>query len=420
MHTDELNSIPQSAAVGMHQGSQSSPLVAQDKIIDAVGALLENVGWSRTAVYATGTVSYPLSFPVTPGVTHLPKTDVTCTARFLYLDGTNYSWYDPYTSNPSSPTPTCHMFALAITPAGGLDNLVAAINTSGKWLASWSLHSTVYVVTITALVGGAAPNYTTLIADGAFGVNGDIDGGGWQCTSQEERESGGSLRTGQYTVKITSSGNLNGAHLTRPIHFDVTTPYNSVAERYTIDSATYSTFDFSHGATSFGTNGRGYTMVANPYSFAVYVPEDATFTSIFIASPYIPTEESFQSAYCVFVVSAFTATTGPWGYAACALDGALQGISSDDARPRCMSLRKAGTQPLRTPSGAALISNAWVMLGRNYLDVATVVGRLWDCAILHDLPGTGAMIGGKQYTTLASQTGDAGGTRSALMFRTEN
>jgi hypothetical protein len=405
------------AASAMRAGSTGTPLLDQDAVINALRDACVQVGWSAAGLYANGTISYPLGFPVVPGTTIAPVRPVVgCRGAFVRLDGVSYVFYNPYAETPQAGGP-CIFFALAPTMADGLDNLCDALSLS-RFNASWTSGAGGIVVTLTAKAPGPAANFAQLVGDGSWGVSSSISDGGWALTSVEDRDGAGNLRTGSYTVNVTSGGGINPttSHYTYPLWFDFITPHNALGSlRLPLDTWIYSTLSRTD-AHPLRLGAAGYRIVANPYSFAVYVPDDDGANALFVASPYIPTEEGFTSAYAVMVAYPHLGGSTTWRNGSyVGIDGAVG--YPGGSYPRMLALRSPGTDPLTTPSGAPLITTAWVMFGKDSTHTPAVVGRLWGCAIANDYVD-GAVIGGVRYATLARQDGSLGKTRSTLLMQT--
>lgn len=405
-------SIQQSAAVGMQAGTPAHPLIDQADVINRLHDLLVGVGWSAVGLKTTADITYPLGFPTVAGTTVLPKRSVGCGFAFVRLDGVNYVSYDPFTEQPITGG-ECQFFALGTTAAAGLDNLVSALSTSVRFVASWGLNSASQaVVTITAIRPGPDPNFAELLGDGRWGVAAELAGGGYEFTSAAESH------TSQFSVQVTSAGSINpdSRHITKPIIFDFQTSFSVYGSTICyLDTTISISFRAEDGTRGLGA--AGYVIVANPYSFAVYVPDDNAATAIFATAPYIPSD--FEAAYALLVIYPLLGGSTSWTRAIVCLDGAPQAYSGN-AYPRMLAVRSPGTTPLKAPSGSTLISNAWVMFGRNASDEPAVVGRLWDCAMVSDVVNGGTVIAGKRYLTVASQDGSAGKTRSSLVFRVQN
>lgn len=433
MRTDSL-AIQLSNAVAIREGTALDPLVWQADVLANLHDALQACGWTVTNRYATGNINYPLGFPTVAGVqTTFPKRFVGCggSTPFVSLSKRGYVFYDPYNEQPSG-SGGCVFFALDTTISTGLQNLCNAINGSQvKYVASFTGSGSSWTLTLTAAQPGGAYNYPQFSADGRWGSGGDISGGGWDFTSVQNLDAGGNLRTASYTVRATSYGSSNptSGHITRPIIFDISANGGGFGTAlFYLDSWIYPDFgteanasaaeDYGQGATGIGS--KGYVIAANPYSFAILCP-DTVATGIFAAAPYIPTEEDFTSVYAMFAVA--WPTSGTWwdsGYVV-ALGGAsaVATYTGTVGYPRMLAYRQPGTSPLTSPSGAPLVTNAWVMFGQSPSTQSYVVGKLWDCAMENDqIPSTEkVMIARSRYLPIASQDGSGGQTRSTLLFR---
>jgi hypothetical protein len=289
-------------------------------------------------------------------------------------------------------------------------------------------------IVVTAVQTGPNPNFAEFAADGRWGFASEISGGGYDLTSQEYRDPvTNALQTGKYTIRVTSSGNINPAnsHITRPIWFDFQTSQSDFGTaKVAIDSWLWTDF---HGNGQHGFGSGGYTIVANPYSFCVWCPDQAGVTAMFAAAPYIPIEDGFDSAYSMFFIGPYmTGLSWNVGCGFC-IDTPLSwaqytGISG---YPRILALRSPGGTPLTTPSGAPVVTNAWAMYAQAVNQTPFVVGKLWDCCVMNDVaPMLGSVINGDHFVTLSSQAAavpgtpaddgdgsDPRATRCSLMFR---
>jgi hypothetical protein len=395
---DDL-AIQQSTAVAMHAGTTGTPINTQKDVIERLHTALVSCGWTSSDLFPSGTITYFLGAPSVSGGSG-PTHPVGCGSTFVQLGSTKFVLYNPFTETPIAGA-TCTLVAMGTTPEQTLTNLCSAMST-GPWLASWRARTpTGYYLTVVSIVAGASLNYTTFVADGAWGVAGEISGGGYTFRSVADS------RTSQYYVKVTAQGQVNGftRRSTKPVFFDFKTSFN----------------DYGAAVVELDADGiipaPGYTIVANPYSFAVFVPTDSAQTAVFAAAPYVPTD--FTDAYALCVIYPQLGGHTYWGNGSTTwLDNGPQGFISSQF-PRMLAVRSPGGTPLKTPTGAPLITTAWLMYGKDYTQAAAVVGRLWDCAIASDQVN-GSVIAGKRYIALASQDGSSGQTRSSLLFRIDN
>jgi hypothetical protein len=392
--------IQLSSIVAYKTGSTGNPLNNQADVIAALHSMLTSCGWTSSDLFPSGTITYFLGIPTVSGATTTPKVPVGCGSPFITRGGTKFILYDAGHETPIPDGDGCVFVPIGTTPTDTLDNLESAL-TGGVWLASWTNKpGGGYFLTTTALVAGGTLNFTKFVADGAWGVAGEISGGGYIFTSVSEPH------TSQYTVKVTASGQINPItrKSTTPVILDFETTFNTFGNG---NSVFYLDADRVVPAP-------GYQIVANPYSFAVWM---AGQTSIFSAPPYVP--DDFQAAFALLAVYPTLTNHTFWSNGATGwLDNSPQSYLPSQY-PRMLALRSPGGTPLKTPTGAPLITTAWVMYGKDFTSTPAVVGRFWDCAIANDQVN-GAVIGGKKYIALASQDGSGGQTRSSLLFRIDN
>jgi hypothetical protein len=392
-------SIQLSSAVAYRRGSTGNPLNNQRDIIAAIHDTLTSCGWTSSDLFPSGTITYFLGIPTVSGATTTPKVPVGSGSPFITLGSTKYILYDAGHETPI-PADGSVFVPIGTTPTITLNNLQGAL-TSAVWIASWTNRpGGGYFLTVTALSAGGTLNYTKFVADGAWGVAGEISGGGYVFTSVAE------THTSQYTVKVTASGQINPItrRSTTPVIFDYQTSFNTFGNS---NSVFYLDADRIIPIP-------GYQIVANPYSFAVWM---AGQTSIFSVPPYVA--DDFQAAFALLAIYPTLTNHTYWQTGATAwLDNSPQAYLPGQY-PRMLAIRSPGGTPLKTPTGAAAITTAWVMFGKDYTSTPAVVGRFWDCAVINDQVN-GAVIDGKRYIALASQDGSGGQTRSSLLFRIDN
>jgi hypothetical protein len=411
-----------SAAVGWHQGTTGHPLIDQADVIDTLKNLMVSCGWSVIDyLYARGSLSYPLGLPTVtpPGVGEVItiRTVGCSTSGFFSLSGRQYIGYDPYREAPASGT-TCVFFAWGDNAAGTAANIAAAIGTDALFTGSAVLVSGIWNVYATALSPGPELNYTQLAADGRWGLASAIQGGGWVLESQELLDGDGNLQTGSMQVKLYSTIGVNATttHITEIVWVGVLTPFNdTVPLLSSLDTRVMVSFRESDGSSIPG-DGSGYTLVCNPYSFGAFL-NGGTGSQIFVAAPYIATEQGFMSKYALMLLYPAFSTRTYWRSATVWLDSAPVTEFGNSGYPKLIMLRAPGTTPLTTITGAPIAANAWVMFDKGTVGYLGIVGHLWDCVAVNDYVSS-IVIDGHKYIALARQAGDGGETRSTLAFRT--
>src|SRR6185369_10394538 len=170
-----------------------------------------------------------------------------------------------------------------------------------------------------------------------------------------------------------------------------------------------------------GTDPGQYQIVANGYGFAIFDGPDfvsgAAFrvVSLFCMAPYRPTSTDPQvpryevfdtSAYAVFILGpgSFRTQTAWFGpQITTALDGNANTYSNQGGWPRVLAFRAPGP-PLLTQSGVPL-----VVFGAGPLSSANIIGKLYDCAVVHQQVTGIQIIQGQRFVPISSQAGNGGG-----------
>lgn len=403
---------------------------SQDRFINAWAGLLKSVGWTQVAaLHASASVVFPLGAPITAGVTVLPLTVVGCAAYpgSFAIGDQSFTFYDPFTEIPG-PGLTCIMVEMDTTFAGTLANLVTAINASTPWFATLTQNTPVnFTLSLTALAGGPEFNYVTVQSSGWTTGNDRSSGGGYHLRSAADSDSA------VYDCAVTNA-NAGGAgvnYLAGNIKFDFT--INGTHLGYQLLDATQGTLGFM-GSLGVGAV-PAYTIVANPYGFAVFdIPRNTTTAqfravSLFAMAPYFPTSESvpesenFIVAYAVFIVGPNQIGGAPsWNNfymspSVMCLDSTPFTTSSFNPSARLLSYRSPTTR-LLTPHGIPINIGAYVQFGSTTGNAspAWVVGKLWDCALISDYVATGAVIDDKQFMVLGGSDGSDGQSLVTLLM----
>jgi hypothetical protein len=386
---------------------------AQDIFINAWATQLQAAGWTLIeSLHASASVTFPLGVPISDGVETFPKTVVGCNAPpgFLSIGAQEYSLYDPYHQIPGSTT-ACIFVPMGLTYADTLDNLAAAIN-AGFWVAVIVPNSPVsFTLNLTALAAGPEFNELLVQSSGFLSGTAVTAGGGWKLRSA------GDSSSAVYDCAMTAA-DRDGAgdnYLAGLLKFDFTINGEHVV--YQLLNDVQGTLGFM-GALGVGAVA-SYTLIANPYGFAVFdQPRDTTThqyraISLFAMAPYFPTandsaeSESFVPAYAVCVIGPNQIGGSPcWNNANMApntqsLDDVPFLSNGINPGARVLALRSP-VFALHTVYGVPIFMGAYVQFGSNdqETDPAWVVGKLWDCAVVSDFVATGALLEGFPYLTL--------------------
>lgn len=362
----------------------------QASIINGFKSLLPAVGWTKTAnLKATATVSYPTGFPFVDGGTITPKRTVGCQATpFLSVAGVGFQLYDPGRETPPG-LASCIFVPMDVTAGGSIANLATAVSTGTDFNATViTLSATSYVLALEAKTGGPEWNFLHVAGDGRWGTiasdAGNTVGGGYTFESAPEAS--------VYQVSITG----------------VLSVFGQLSFVFTLDG----------GPAQYILATNQYRLVANGYGFLMQSPDK---DGIFCMAPAKPAGEGFDdAAYAVFVLGPGTFRDATYWYGhggpiTTALDTAATTFSNTGGWPRLLALRAPGP-PLFTPAGKPVIIAAYVMFGTGPLSGASVVGKLWDCAVVSDVITHGATIDGQPFVTVSSQDGASGQTASSLLM----
>jgi hypothetical protein len=411
-----------------HSGLARSTVVVgpnQERFIVDWTNLLLSAGWTLAeGLHAQGTITYPLGFPITDGVTILPKTVVGCSAPpgILTIAGQQYSFYDSFKQIPGSTT-ACIFVEEGLDNAGSLANLIAAVNLSGIWFAVGTHVSGVnYRVDFTATITGPLLNEETIDGNAVTGAT-QTWGGGYRLQSSSSSNSA-VYRCATYAANRNGAGDdyLNG----------------DLVFEFTIngDTVIYQLLNDIQGTLGdMGSLGVGavpqYTIVANPFGFCVFdVPHNTTshifrFISIFAMAPYfpvageVPAGEVFVPAYAVFVLGPNTVGGSPaWGGSSTmSLDAPpFQHVDKNPAaRALCY---QSLSNPLLTVYGVPMFYGPYVQFGSDPTnsDPAWVVGKLWDCAIVTDFVAIGAGLDHKDFLAIGSSSGAGAQTVGSFLM----
>ncbi len=163
----------------------------------------------------------------------------------------------------------CFMFPYGPTGADSLANLCLAISFSSPYYATLAASGGVLQITFTAKVTGPFSNYDTVTPDGRYGVGGGATfGGGYSLES---------VGPSPYSVTLTG---IFGFFSEPTVQFDFTLGPTGSAR----------TVGYALGTVGVSR----YTIVANPYSFAMFSGTDAIH-SIAAFAPCVPTAEGFTA-----------------------------------------------------------------------------------------------------------------------------
>lgn len=397
------------------------------RFIHAWRGLLTSVGWTEIAgLFATGSVTFPLGAPISAGATVLPKAVVGCNAYpgFVAIGDYAFTLYDPYTETPATVT-ACAMVEMGLTYSQTLQNVADAITATTPWDAVLTSNSSVsFTINLTAKTAGPDWNYIDIRSSGFASGAGRTSGGGYLL------ESSGDNGAAVYQCAVTNAndGGAMDNYLAGNLLFDFT--LNGQHMRYQL-------LDASQGTKGFmGSLGVGavdaYTIIANPYGFAVFdQPRNVTThqfraISLFAMAPYfpgseVPPPEVFVNAYAVFIIGPNQIGGPPsWNNPYMApsvmcLDGTPFTASRFNASARLLAYRSP-TYPLLTPHNVPIEIGAYVQFGDTISSDGWVVGKLWDCALVSDHVATGAIIQGKQFLTLGYSNGASGYTVCTLLM----
>jgi hypothetical protein len=397
----------------------------QIRFIHAWRDLLVSVGWTEVqGIRAKGSITFPLGAPITRGVTVLPKTVIGCNAfpGFLAIGDQSFTLYDPFTEIPASLV-TCEMVEMGLTFGATLQNVTDAITATTPWDAVLVVNSTVsFTINLTAKIGGPDFNYVNILASGfASGIE-RTSGGGYRL------ESAPGAAVYQCAVTDADTAGAIDNYLAGNLLFDFT--LNGQHMRYQLLDASQGTRGFMG---QLGVGGVGeYTIIANPYGFAVFdQPRNVTTrqfraVSIFAMAPYfpgseVPPTEQFVDAYAVFIVGP-NQIGGPSSWnnpymapSSMCLDGSPFTAGGYSPCARLLAYRSPGP-PLRTPKNVPLTTGCYVMFGSSVASIGWVVGKLWDCALVSDTLTAGAIIDGRKFLVLGGSDGSGGLTQCTLLM----
>jgi len=391
---DNIGVVPYSAKKGSSK-VRSQPMFAS-AIIEALKTQLVACGWTLAeAIPASATIEYPLGFPFSLGGSGLVGcggTTVIITTPFAQFR------YCPYQPGQTPVGIGCFQFALGATGIDSLANLCTVISATSPYNATLNLAGN--VITLTSKIVGPFSNFDLVSADGRFGVTGgNIDGGGYTLES---------VGSSPYSVNLLGT-------------FGIGIPPPMVVQmNFTLGpSGTQGTVSYN-----LGIGASEYTVVANPYSFAIFDGVDP-FNSLAAFAPCVPTSEGFTEAYCAFVVGPANLTDqlmwggGPEGQPSTnSLDASPATFADNRRGPGVLCLRATPGFPAFTLNGQPVVIAAYAMLAASRSVEPTVVGKLWDCLVLSNTMVVGGQFetGGRTFLCIASQDGTSGKSPASLLF----
>ncbi len=248
-----------------------------------------------------------------------------------------------------------------------------------------------------------------------------------------ELQSSGDSNSAIYKCACTNP-NSNGA--------GVNYLFGNIKFTFSLNGTDVSTqiLDATQGTLGFmGSLGVGpvpdYTVIANPYGFAVFdMPRDtsthiARTISVFAMAPFYPDQETvppseiFIPAYGVFIINPNQIGGAPsWnnpfmaGSVMC-LDGSPFTTYGFNPSARLLAMRSP-TYALLSPQAQPMHYGAYVQFGSapTNTDPAWVVGKLWDIAIVTDFISDSAIIDGRQFLTMGYSDGTHGYTVCTVMM----
>ncbi len=399
------------------------------RFINAWSSLLGAHGWTQSAsLHATASLTFPLGIPITDGVT-IPHVPVSCSAfpGVLAIGTQWFTMYDPFKQDPA--VGMCIFVPEGLTIAASIANLVSAVNGSTPWVAVAVQNSPVdFTINFTALAGGAEFNQIYFQSSGFASGASHSSGGGY------EMQSSGDSNSAVYKCACTNAFD-GGA--------GINYLFGNILFTFTINgqNTSYQILDSIQGTLGFlGALGVGsvpfYTIVANPYGFAVFdEPHDQTkhlfrTISLFCMAPYFPSIESvppsehFVPAYAVFVIGPNNPGSAPswadqtWDRSSMCLDGSIFRQHGFNASARLLAYRSP-IFPLLTPQAVPFHYGAYVQFGQlpSDADPAWVVGKVWDVALVTDFVDEEAIIDGRQFLTMGfSSDPGAGYTVCTVMM----
>jgi hypothetical protein len=414
-----------------YSGDAASDVVSdpsQQRFINAWTNLLRAHGWTEVEqLHATATITFPLGAPVTNGIIG-PLDPTPCSAfpGSLAIGAQWFTFYDPFHQDPIPGS--CIFVPEDVTPGGSLANLVIAINTSTNWFAVLVYNGGVsWTINLTAVSAGPEFNFVIVQSSGLASGTDRSSGGGYRL------ESSGDSNSAVYRCACTNanSGGAGINYLGGNILFTFT--INGSNSSYQLLDATQGTLGFM-GSLGVGAVPE-YTIIANPYGFAVFdLPRDTTThifrtISLFAMAPYFPTadsvppSENFVPAYAVFVVGPNLLGGAPsWNSAFSAgttmcLDGTPWQSTGFSPQARLLAYRSP-SQALLSPQALMFHYGAYVQFGSTTGNTspAWVVGKLWDVAIVTDFIASDAIMDGHGFLTMGYSDGSAGYTVCTVMM----
>jgi len=377
-------------------------------MILALHDMLPSCGWTvKKALKATTVIDYPLGFPIATGPPIMPLAPVGC-GGFLTVGGQAFSIYNPNTETPIPGAP-CAFSPLGPTAADGLTTLTNLISASTPFNATFSnLGGTHYQIQLEAIVGGPVANGAVIITDGRWGeAAAPTSGGGYTF----ESAAGAAVYQVSVFLILSTFGNLA---------FDFLINGNEPKQRYQLDIV---------GNTGHGVG--NYQIVCNGYGFAIFQDpvqgEPFRSVALFAAAPYRPlASDPDISKYEVFDAGVYAvAIAGPpanrlslvWSTGCTtALDGDATTFSNSGGVPRVLAMRAPTADSLLTQYGAPLVIGAYIMFGTGPTSSANVIGKLYDCAVIHQAVQGIVLIQGQRWLPISIQQNTGGVTPSTLLM----
>lgn len=401
---------------------------SQDRFINAWSSLLGAHGWTQTgALHARASVTFPLGVPITDGILG-PLTTVNCSPfpGSLAIGTQWFTFYDPFHQTPG--VGGCIFVPEGLTYDDSMDNLAIAINAGTPWVATVVKNSSVsFTLNLEALAAGPEFNFVIVQSSGLTSGSDRSSGGGY------EMQSSGDSNSAVFKCACTNanSGGAGINYLAGNILFTFTVNGSNVSAQL---------LDATQGTLGFlGSLGVGavpeYTVIANPYGFAVFdAPRDVSThifrtISLFAMAPYfprptqVPPSEVFVPAYAVFLIGPNQIGGAPsWNNphmsaSTMCLDGSPFQTSGFNPSARLLAYRSP-TFPLLSPANAMFHYGAYVQFGQTTGNTspAWVIGKLWDCCIVTDFIASDAIIDGRQFLTMGYSDGTNGYTVCTTMM----
>lgn len=381
----------------------------QLEMINALNSMLPKCGWTvKEAIKATAVINYPLGYPIVDPTPITPKRLVGCGSGFLTIGDLNITIYNPFTETPIPGSP-CAFAALGATAADGLGNLCNLINASTSFTATpVPLGGDAFQVQLEADLGGAEGNFVFIGTDGRWAeASLPTAGGGYNF----ESANGAAV----YQVAVTAIHSPFG-----DLAFDFLLNGNRPTQRYQLDLVSNPT----HGVID-------YQIACNGYGFCIFqdpvVGEPFRSVALFCAAPYRPPAtdpliskyEIFDAGAYAVCVAGVTANRNSlvWSTGCTtALDGNAVTFSNSGGIPRVLAMRAPQADALLTQYGAPLVIGAYIIFGTGPASSANVIGKLYDCAVVHQAVDGIMLIQSQRFLPIAIASGAGGGTPATLLM----